>query len=45
MIIDPWGTVLAGAGDEECIVRAEISLNKVVEARKQFPALSDRVLI
>lgn len=45
MIIDPWGIILAGAGDEECIVRAEISLNEVVEARKQFPVLNDRVLI
>jgi len=44
MIVDPWGTILASGGDEECIVKAEISLKKVEDIRKKFPALKDRVL-
>jgi len=41
MVVDPWGVVIAGAGDEECVVRAEVHLNKVDEVRKVFPALQD----
>ena len=44
MIVDPWGTILASGGDEECILRAEISLRKVEDIRNEFPALNDRVL-
>jgi len=42
MVVDPWGTVLAGAGDQERIVRAEIDLSAVSAARSHFPALADR---
>ncbi len=41
MIIDPWGVVVAGAGDEESVVWAEVDLNKVAEVRETFPALQD----
>ena len=42
MIADPWGTILASAGDNEVIIKAEIDLDNLKDARDQFPALSDR---
>ncbi|MGD9281005.1 MAG: nitrilase-related carbon-nitrogen hydrolase, partial [Desulfobacterales bacterium] len=42
MITDPWGTILAGAGDTECIIKSDIDLDELKAARNQFPALSDR---
>ena len=42
MITDPWGTVLAGAGDLEAIIQSEIDLGELASAREQFPALADR---
>jgi predicted amidohydrolase len=42
MVLDPWGTVLAGAGDEEMIVRTEIDSEKVAQARETFPGLAGR---
>jgi predicted amidohydrolase len=42
MITDPWGTILAGAGDNEVIIKAEVDLDILKAARDQFPALSDR---
>ena len=42
MITDPWGTVMAGAGDSEFIIKAEIDLDDLKAARNQFPALADR---
>jgi predicted amidohydrolase len=42
MITDPWGTILASAGDQDVIIRAEIDLNDLASARQQFPALADR---
>ena len=42
MIADPWGTILAGAGDQEAIVKSEINLADLQTARQQFPALADR---
>jgi predicted amidohydrolase len=42
MITDPWGTILAGAGDKETIIKAEIDLDELAAARQQFPALADR---
>ena len=44
MVVDPWGVIVAGGGDEECFVKAEIDLKRVAATRKEFPALSDRVL-
>ena len=45
MIVDPWGTILAGGGDEECSVKAEITLDQVEHVRKQFPVLEERILV
>ena len=42
MVVDPLGTVVAQAGDEETIVYAQIDPAKVQEARDAFPALSGR---
>lgn len=44
LIVDPWGTALAGGGDEECLVAAEVDLAAVEEARLRFPAFTDRRL-
>ena len=43
MVVDPWGTMVAGAGDQEQIVRCEIDITGVTLARKTFPALGGRV--
>jgi predicted amidohydrolase len=42
MITDPWGTILASAGDTEVTIKAEIDLDHLKAARQQFPALADR---
>ena len=42
MIADPWGTILAGAGDKETIIKSELDLDELAAAREQFPALADR---
>jgi hypothetical protein len=42
MIIDPWGEVLAEAGEREEIITAEIDLAKVEEVRKRIPIFEDR---
>ncbi len=39
LIVDPWGEVLADAGEDEGIVVAEIDPKKVIEARRRIPAL------
>jgi len=39
LIIDPWGEVLADAGEGEGIICAELEMNKVAEARNRIPAL------
>ncbi len=42
MVIDPWGTVLAGAGDGESIVTTSIELSESRAARETFPGLACR---
>ena len=44
MVVDPWGTVVAGAGDGEVIIRTEIDVALAERVRKEFPPLQDRVL-
>ena len=44
MIVDPWGTILASGGDEECIIQAEIDIEKVSSVRGEFPVVKDRIL-
>ncbi|PGV48848.1 carbon-nitrogen family hydrolase [Bacillus sp. AFS037270] len=42
LIIDPWGEVLAEAGEQQEILTAEINLDLVKEIRKQIPIFEDR---
>jgi predicted amidohydrolase len=42
MVVDPWGRIVAQAGDDEAIVRAELDLDLVAAARRQIPALANR---
>ncbi|MGH3495576.1 MAG: nitrilase-related carbon-nitrogen hydrolase, partial [Sciscionella sp.] len=43
-IVDPWGTVLAEADDQEGITTCEVDAGVVAQARKEFPVLADRRL-
>ncbi|MGA6925014.1 MAG: nitrilase-related carbon-nitrogen hydrolase, partial [Desulfosarcina sp.] len=43
MIVDPWGTILAGGGDMEMTLRSDVDRSVVGSAREHFPALADRV--
>ena len=42
MVVDPWGTVLAGAGDQETVVTVSIHLSEIRTARDTFPGLTAR---
>ncbi len=42
MIIDPWGDVLAGAGEFEQVIFAKIDLSLVEKAREKITSLKDR---
>ncbi len=42
MIIDPWGRVLADAGEEPSIAVAEIDPNNIKKVRSQIPSLKHR---
>lgn len=42
-VVDPWGTVLAGAGDGETILKTDIDPAAARSAREQFPGLAGRV--
>jgi deaminated glutathione amidase len=42
MIVDPWGTVLARAGDGVGICVADLDLERLHEVRSQIPSLANR---
>lgn len=42
LIVDPWGVVLAGAGDGETAIVADLDLERVAEVRGRIPALQHR---
>lgn len=42
MVTDPWGTILAGAGDQEMVVKTKIDMAGVEKARNTFPGLAGR---
>ncbi|MGZ3569157.1 MAG: carbon-nitrogen family hydrolase [Thermodesulfobacteriota bacterium] len=42
-VVDPTGQIIAGSGDEECLVWAEVNREMVLRVRTEFPALRDRV--
>ena len=39
LIVDPWGQVLAEAGEGPEVILAEVDVAKVREARRKIPAL------
>lgn len=43
-VYDPWGTAVAGAGDEPTVVTASLDPDRVSAVREEFPALADRRL-
>ncbi|RIW38289.1 carbon-nitrogen family hydrolase [Bacillus salacetis] len=42
MIIDPWGDIVAEAGEGTDVITAELDLEKVKQVRKQIPIFQDR---
>jgi deaminated glutathione amidase len=42
MIVDPWGVVIANAGDGDGICVAELDPGRVIAARRQLPVLRHR---
>jgi deaminated glutathione amidase len=42
LIVDPWGTVLAQAPDEETVIAAELDRAWLEEVRRRLPSLSQR---
>ncbi len=42
MIVDPWGEVLASRADDEGVVLADISLQRLADVRNRLPALAHR---
>jgi predicted amidohydrolase len=45
MIIDPWGTVLADAGDKPGVAIAAIEPTRLEQVRRQMPSLQHRVFV
>lgn len=45
MIVDPWGTILAEAGEDgPCHVEADLSADRLYEVRRNLPSLEHRKL-
>ncbi|MCT7949074.1 carbon-nitrogen hydrolase family protein [Ancylothrix sp. C2] len=45
MIIDPWGVILADAGDSPGVAIAEIDPGRLEQVRRQMPSLQHRVFV
>ena len=45
MIIDPWGIILADAGDTPGVAIAEIDPTRLEQVRRQMPSLQHRVFV
>jgi predicted amidohydrolase len=43
-VVDPWGTVVAEAGEDEQVLSVEIDIDAVDTIREKFPVLADRRL-
>ncbi len=43
MIIDPWGTIIADAGEKTGVAVGEISFDRLTQVRQQMPSLQHRV--
>lgn len=44
LIIDPWGEVVAEAGEDPEVITAELDLTRVDEVRSQVPSLSSKAV-
>jgi predicted amidohydrolase len=44
MVVDPWGSVLAEAGEGEEVLTVDLDLDSVAPTRASFPILADRRL-
>ena len=44
MVVDPWGEVIARAGEGKQILLAELDMNRLRHLREEFPVLKDRRL-
>jgi predicted amidohydrolase len=42
LIVDPWGTVLAQAPDEETVIVAELDRARLLDIRAKLPSLANR---
>jgi predicted amidohydrolase len=42
MVIDPWGAVVAEAGDDPQLLTAEVDMGRVADVRAEFPVLQHR---
>lgn len=45
LIVDPWGAILADAGDKPGVAIAEINPERLEQVRRQMPCLQHRVFI
>ena len=45
LVIDPWGEIIAEAGEEETILYADIDLALVDAVRSKIPVFEDRGLL
>jgi predicted amidohydrolase len=45
MIVDPWGVVLADAGEKPGVAIAEINPSRLEQVRRQMPSLQHRVFL
>lgn len=43
LIVDPWGTVLATAPDQETVITADADLDALRRVRRQVPSLANRM--
>lgn len=43
MVVDPWGTPIAAAGDHESIITVDVDSKVVKQVREIFPPVNDRV--
>jgi predicted amidohydrolase len=44
MVVDPWGLVLAQAGDRPAVITADCDLEELARVRERLPALVHRRL-
>jgi predicted amidohydrolase len=42
MIVDPWGTAVAAASDGECVLVADVDLDRLRDLRARLPSLAHR---